>query len=106
MKDYDKIAELVINLTEIDIFENRRTQSHVDARTLFDYIMNRVHKKTLESIAAYYVSKGKSSNHSTIYYRLCKFKSLKTVESIEQVNELLDKLNYKEKLYNTLIPKT
>jgi len=140
MTNYDKIAELVINLTEINIFENRRTQSHVDARTLFDYIMNRVHKKTLESIADYYISKGKSSNHSTIYYRLCKFKdlinrtpefltwlniiknstvgseelliiidkikSLKTVESIEQVNELLDKLNYKEKLYNTLIPKT
>ena len=76
MTNYDKIAELVINLTEIDIFENRRTQSHVDARTLFDYIMNRVHKKTLESIAAYYVSKGKSSNHSTIYYRLSKFKEL------------------------------
>ena len=68
MTNYDKIAELVINLTEIDIFENRRTQSHVDARTLFDYIMNRVHKKTLESIASYYVSKGKSSNHSTFSY--------------------------------------
>jgi len=102
--------------------------------------MNTVHNKTLESIASYYVSKGKSSNHSSIYYRLSKFKDLvrrrpefltwlniiknntvgsnelliiidkikilKTAESIEQLNELLDKLNYKEKLYNTLIPKT
>ena len=140
MKDYDRIAELVINLTEINIFENRRTQSIVDARALFDYIMNTVHKKTLESIATYYESQGKSSNHSAIYYRLSKFqeliqrrpefltwlniiknstvgsnelliiidkiKKLKTAESIEQLNELLDKLNYKEKLYNTLIPKT
>lgn len=140
MKDYDRIAELVINLTEINIFENRRTQSLVDARTLFDHIMSKVHKKTLESIATYYESQGKSSNHSAIYYRLSKFKELiqrrpefltwlniiknstvgsnelliiidkikklKTAESIEQLNELLDKLNYKEKLYNTLIPKT
>jgi len=140
MKDYDRIAELVINLTEINIFDNRRTQSLVDARTLFDHIMSKVHKKTLESIASYYESQGKSSNHSAIYYRLSKFKELiqrrpefltwlniiknstvgsnelliiidkikklKTAESIEQLNELLDKLNYKEKLYNTLIPKT
>tara|TARA_R110002020_G_scaffold354915_1_gene567623 strand:+ start:6734 stop:7156 length:423 start_codon:yes stop_codon:yes gene_type:complete len=140
MKDYDRIAELVINLTEINIFDNRRTQSLVDARTLFDHIMSKVHKKTLESIASYYESQGKSSNHSAIYYRLSKFqeliqrrpefltwlniiknstvgsnelliiidkiKKLKTAESIEQLNELLDKLNYKEKLYNTLIPKT
>ena len=102
--------------------------------------MSKVHKKTLESIASYYESQGKSSNHSAIYYRLSKFqeliqrrpefltwlniiknstvgsnelliiidkiKKLKTAESIEQLNELLDKLNYKEKLYNTLIPKT
>ncbi len=26
MNEYDKIANLVISLTEIDIFENRRTQ--------------------------------------------------------------------------------
>jgi len=140
MKDYDRIAELVINLTEINIFENRRTQNLVDARALFDYIMYKVHTKTLESIAIYYESQGKSSDHSSIYYRLSKFKdlvrrrpefmtwlniiknntvgseelliiidkikNLKTAESKEQLNELLDKLNYKEKLYNTLISKT
>ena len=76
MKDYDRIAELVINLTEINIFDNRRTQSLVDARTLFDHIMSKVHKKTLESIASYYESQGKSSNHSAIYYRLSKFQEL------------------------------
>jgi DNA-binding protein H-NS len=35
-----------------------------------------------------------------------KLKVLKTSESLEQVNELVDKLTYKEKLYNTLIHKT
>ncbi len=34
-----------------------------------------------------------------------KIKVLKTPDSLEQVNELIDKLAYKEKLYNTLIDK-
>ena len=140
MNEYDKIANLVISLTEIDIFENRRTQSHVDARAFFDFIMRKLKSKTYESIAKYYHTKGKSADHSTILYRtnmfeeikkrkpeyqtwlniikneiisseellnvFDKLKVLKTSESLEQVNELVDKLTYKEKLYNTLIHKT
>ena len=34
-----------------------------------------------------------------------KIKVLKTPDSLEQVNELIDKLAYKEKLYNSLIDK-
>ena len=139
MNEYDKIANLVISLTEIDIFENRRTQSHVDARALFDFIMRKLKNKTYTGIAKYYHTKGKSADHSTILYRTnmfdeikCrkpeyktwlniikneiisskellivfdKIKVLKTPDSLEQVNELIDKLAYKEKLYNTLIDK-
>lgn len=139
MNEYDKIANLVISLTEIDIFENRRTQSHVDARAFFDFIMRKLKNKTYTGIAKYYHSKGKSADHSTILYRTnmfdeikCrkpeyktwlniikneiisskellivfdKIKVLKTPDSLEQVNELIDKLAYKEKLYNTLIDK-
>ena len=65
MNDYDKIANLVISLTEIDIFENRKTQKHVDARAFFDYIMRKVKNKTYTGIAKYYNSKGKTSDHST-----------------------------------------
>ena len=140
MKEYDKIAKLVINLTETEIFENRKTQSHVDARTFFDYIMRYMHNKTLHSISSFYISKGKTSHHATIYHRLTKFeellnrrpefitwlniikntivdskealtmydkiKGLKTRDSLDQVNELLDKLTYKEKLYKTLLIKS
>jgi len=139
MDEYDKIANLVISLTEIDIFENRRTQSHVDARAFFDFIMRKLKNKTYTGIAKYYHTKGKSADHSTILYRTnmfdeikCrkpeyktwlniikneiisskellivynKIKVLKTPDSLEQVNELVDKLAYKEKLYNTLIDK-
>ena len=139
MNEYDRIADLVISLTEIDIFENRRTQSHVDARAFFDFIMRKLKNKTYTGIAKYYHSKGKSADHSTILYRTnmfdeikCrkpeyktwlniikneiisskellivfdKIKVLKTPDSLEQVNELIDKLAYKEKLYNSLIDK-
>ena len=140
MKDYDKIADLVINLTETDIFKNQKTQNHVDSRTFFDYIMRYLHNKTLHSISNFYLSKGKTSSHATIYHRLTKFdellsrrpefltwlniikntivdtkealsmynkiKGLKTRDSLDQVNELLDKLTYKEKLYKTLLIKS
>ena len=35
-----------------------------------------------------------------------KIKGLKTRDSLDQVNELLDKLTYKEKLYKTLLIKS
>jgi len=77
MNDYDKIANLVISLTEIDIFENRRTQKHVDARAFFDYIMRKVNNKTFIGIAKYYKTKGKKANHTTILYRVNLFEEIK-----------------------------
>lgn len=77
MKDYDRIANLVISLTDIDIFENRKTQNHVDARAFFDYIMREVKNKTFIEIAKYYKTKGKSSDHSTVLYRVNLFEEIK-----------------------------
>jgi len=77
MNEYDRIADLVINLTETDIFENRRTQKHVDARAFFDYIMRKVKNKTYTGIAKYYNSKGKTSDHSQVYYRVNLFDEIK-----------------------------
>jgi len=77
MNDYDKIANLVISLTEIDIFENRKTQKHVDARAFFDYIMRKVKNKTFHGIAKYYNTKGKKANHTTILYRVNLFEEIK-----------------------------
>ncbi len=46
MEEYDRIANLVMSLTETDIFKNRRTQSHVDAQAFFDYKMRKIKNKT------------------------------------------------------------
>ena len=77
MRDYDRIANLVISLTETDIFENRKTQKHVDARAFFDYIMRKVKNKTFLEIAKYYKTKGKKSDHSTVLYRVNLFEEIK-----------------------------
>lgn len=78
MQEYDRIANLVISLTETNIFENRRTQKYVDARAFFDYIMRKVKNKTLNDIAKYYISKGKSSDHTSVLYRINMFEEIKT----------------------------
>lgn len=78
MKDFDRIANLVISLTEIDIFENRRTQKHVDARAFFDYIMREVKNKTFIGIAKYYRTRGKKANHTTVLYRVNLFQEIKS----------------------------
>lgn len=77
MNEYDRIANLVISLTETDIFENRRTQNHVDARALFDFIMRKLKNKTYESISQYYKTKGKTADHSGILYRINMFEEIK-----------------------------
>ena len=78
MREYNRIANLVISLTQINIFENRRTQKHVDARALFDYIMRTYKNKKLTSIANFYKSKGKTSDHSIVLYRVNMFDEIKS----------------------------
>lgn len=78
MREYNRIANLVISLTQINIFENRRTQQHVDARALFDYIMRTYKNKKLQSISDFYKSKGKTSDHSIVLYRVNMFEEIKS----------------------------
>ena len=115
MKDYERIANLVISLTETDIFENRKTQKHVYSRAFFDYIMRKVKNKTYQSIANFYKSKNKPTNHATVYYRINLFHEIKQrrpefntwqriieqtsltdIKSIEKVVDILDVLRDQE----------
>lgn len=78
MIEYNRIANLVISLTDVNIFENRKTQNHVDARAFFDYIMRKVKQKKLTDIAQYYKAKGKTSDHTTVLYRINMFNEIKS----------------------------
>ena len=74
MKQYKKIANLVMMHTKVDIFSNRKTQEIVDARSLFEYIMYEQFKCTYQSISNFYYSNGKIRNHSVILYSVKKYK--------------------------------
>lgn len=68
MKTHKRIADLVIQLTNTDIFSQRKTQDIVDARSLYDYVMHKRLEFTLASICNYYRERGKGRHHSTVIY--------------------------------------
>jgi hypothetical protein len=68
MKQYRKIANLVMMHTKVDIFSNRKTQEIVDARGLFDHIMYVEFGSTYQSLSDFYYSNGKIRNHSVLIY--------------------------------------
>ena len=73
MKQYKKIANLVMLHTETDIFSSRKTQDIVDARALFDYIMKIEFRCTYQSISNFYYANGKTRNHSAVLHSVRKY---------------------------------
>ena len=73
MKNLNKIAKKINNIANLNIFENCRRISHIEARSLFCYIAYKYNNLTYHEIAAYLKSKGKSSDHSTVLYAVKQF---------------------------------
>lgn len=73
MKQYKKIANLVMLHTETDIFSSKKTQDIVDARALFDYIMKIEFRCTYQSISNFYYANGKTRNHSAVLHSVRKY---------------------------------
>jgi hypothetical protein len=71
---HTKIANLVMFYTGEDIYSKRRTQSIVDARFLFEYIMREEYEVTYQSISDHYRKNGKKRNHDCIIYGVRLFK--------------------------------
>lgn len=68
MTTHKRIADLVIAVTGVNIYETSRRQDVVDARSLFEFIMHKRLKYTLSSISNFYRHNGKSRHYSTIIY--------------------------------------
>lgn len=68
MTTHKRIADLVINLTGIDIYQKCKKQEIVDARCLFDYIMREKCKSTLSKIVDHYRKQGLYRHHATIIH--------------------------------------
>ena len=74
MKELQKLALKIKEVTGVDIFKNSRNVECVEARSLFNYIAYNTYKVTLSNIARFYEENGKNSDHASIHYSLKNFK--------------------------------
>lgn len=67
-KEANKIADKVIELSGLNIFENTRKQEYVDARALVVFLLYHTKNFKLCEIERYFKSKGKKYDHCTALY--------------------------------------
>ena len=77
MKKAITIAKRINKITNTNVFENTRKRKVVDARSLLTFILYNYHNMTLQSIADFLESNGKSSDHSTVLYSINSFQTNK-----------------------------
>jgi len=105
MKEANKIARHIIDVSGIDVFKNSRKREFVEIRSLLTFMLRHHCRMKFMEIKDFYISKGKSYDHSTAIY------SLKAFETHRRYNPLLDKyfdiillrLRNKSKLRKALI---
>ena len=73
----NKVAQLINELSDVNIFENRRTRKHTEARSLLNFILKNHFKMTLYDIKNYYIAQGKSYDHATALFSLKNFEVYK-----------------------------
>tara|TARA_B100000963_G_C22539048_1_gene631310 strand:+ start:94 stop:507 length:414 start_codon:yes stop_codon:yes gene_type:complete len=77
MKKAITLAKRINKITNTNVFENTRKRKVVDARSLLTFILYNYHNMTLQSIADFLESNGKSSDHSTVLYSINSFQTNK-----------------------------
>lgn len=71
--DIDLVAELVIDLTKLDIFKNTRKRAYIEARSIFYVIMKKEYNATYEMIVEYMRANGKKVTHATMIHSVNSF---------------------------------
>lgn len=66
--EYKLIANEIKDVLKVNVFENSRKRSIVDARSLFCYILRKDFNLTLHSIANIYKSNRKNYDHATVIH--------------------------------------
>ena len=85
MKEANKIAKHIIDISGIDVFDNTRQRKYIEMRSLLTFILRNHCDMTFHDIKNFYISKGKSYDHTTAIH------SFKTFEVHRSYNPLLDK---------------
>ena len=85
MKEANKIAKNIIDISGIDVFKNSRKREYVEVRSLLTFMLRHHCNMKFTDIRDFYKSKGKSYDHATAIY------SLKAFEMHRRYNPKLDK---------------
>ena len=105
MKEANKIAKNIIDISGIDVFKNSRKREYVEVRSLLTFMLRHHCQMKFMEIKDFYISKGKSFDHATAMY------SLKAFETHRRYNPKIDryfdivllKVKNKSKLRRALI---
>ena len=85
MKEANKIAEDIIDISGIDVFSNTRKREYIEMRSLLTFILRHHCNMKFKEIKNFYQSNGKNYDHATALH------SLKSFETHRRYNPKLDK---------------
>ncbi len=85
MKEANKIAKHIIDISGIDVFKNSRQRKYVEIRSLLTFMLRYHCDMTFHDIRDFYISNGKNYNHATAIH------SLKAFEMHRRYNHNIDK---------------
>jgi len=85
MKEANRIAKNIIDISGVDVFENCRKRKFVEMRSLLTFMLRHHCNMKFTDIRDFYKSNGKSYDHATAIY------SLRAFEMHRRYNPLLDK---------------
>ena len=85
MKEANKIAKEIIDISGIDVFDNTRKREHIEMRSLLTFMLRHHCNMKFTDIRDFYESKGKNYDHATAIH------SLKSFETHRRYNPKVDK---------------
>jgi len=85
MKEANKIAKHIIDISGIDVFDNTRKRKYIEMRSLLTFMLRHHCNMKFKEIKDFYESKGKNYDHATALH------SLKSFETHRRYNPKLDK---------------
>lgn len=85
MKEANKIAKHIIDISGIDVFDDTRKREHIEMRSLLTFILRHHCNMKFKEIKEFYESNGKNYDHATAIH------SLRSFETNRKYNPKLNK---------------
>jgi hypothetical protein len=97
----EQIANEIIMLSKVNIFDNTRRRAYVEARALLSYILRKYKKMKYREIVQFFRENNKSINHATIIHYIKNFESY--IKFNRKLNQMMNTIvmNMDEKDYRS-----